>query len=86
MAGKYTPLEKYLAGLPLTQREVTLSFEQIERILGKTLPSSAYNHQAWWANEVAGSHVEAHAWLSAGWKVESLDLARKQVRLIRNLE
>ena len=42
MAGKYTPLENYLRDLPVTQKEVTLSFEQIERILNNNLPSSAY--------------------------------------------
>jgi hypothetical protein len=33
MAGKYTPLENYLRDLPESQREVTLRFEEIERIL-----------------------------------------------------
>ena len=33
MAGKYTPLENYLRDLPESQREVTLRFGQIERIL-----------------------------------------------------
>ena len=40
MAGKYTPLENYLRDLPDSQREVTLSFEQIERILNDKLPPS----------------------------------------------
>lgn len=33
MAGKYTPLENYLRDLPASQNEVTLRFEEIERIL-----------------------------------------------------
>jgi hypothetical protein len=33
MAGKYTPLENYLRDLPASEKEVSLSFEQIERIL-----------------------------------------------------
>ncbi len=36
MAGKYTPLEHYLQDLPASQKEVTLSFEQIERILNQS--------------------------------------------------
>lgn len=83
MAGKYTPLEQYLRGLPENQREITLSFEQIERILNDTLPPSAYQYQAWWANEIAGSHVHAHAWMSAGWRVEILHLNEKWIRLTR---
>ncbi len=33
MAGKYAPLENHLRGLPAKQKELTLSFEQIEEIL-----------------------------------------------------
>jgi hypothetical protein len=51
VAGKYTPLEKYLRDLPEGQREITLRFEQIERILNDKLPPSAYEYWAWWANE-----------------------------------
>ena len=83
MSGKYAPLEHYLRDIPPTQREVTLAFEQIERILNDKLPPSAYQYQAWWANEKEGNHVNARAWANAGWKVESLDFNRKQVKLVR---
>ena len=45
MAGKYTPLENYLRDLPANQKEVALSFEQIERILNAKLPPSAYEYR-----------------------------------------
>jgi len=83
MAGKYTPLEHYLTALPAIQRDVTLSFEQIERILNDKLPPSAYNHRAWWANEREGQHVHAHAWLDAGWKVNTVNFNQKWVRFLR---
>jgi hypothetical protein len=83
MTGKYTPLEHYLRDLPETQKEVTLSFEQIERILNDKLPPSAHQYQAWWANEKEGNHVNARAWANAGWKVESVDFNRKLTRLVR---
>jgi hypothetical protein len=83
MAGKYTPLENYLRDLPESQREVTLRFEQIERILNDRLPPSAYEYQAWWAKEKEGNHVNARSWSNAGWKVESLDFSEKWVKLIR---
>jgi hypothetical protein len=82
MAGKYTPLENYLRDLPESQREVTLGFEQSERILNDKLPPSAYEYQAWWANEKEGNHVNARSWSKAGWKVESLDFNGKWVKLI----
>jgi hypothetical protein len=83
MAGKYTPLENYLRDLPESQREVTLGFEQIERILNDKLPSSAYEYRQWWENEKEGNHVNSRAWSNAGWKVESLDFNEKWVKLIR---
>ena len=83
MPGKYTPLEQYLRDLPGTQKEVTLSFEQIEGIISSKLPPSAYGYQAWWANEKEGNHVNARAWAHAGWKIENLNLNQKWVKLIR---
>ena len=83
MAGKYIPLENYLRDLPEDQEEVTLGFEQIERILNSKLPSSAYEDQRWWEHETEGNHVNQRAWTNAGWKVESLDVNEKWVKLIR---
>ena len=83
MAGKYTALENYLRDLPPDQTEVTLSFEQIERIVGARLPPSAYEYQQWWDHEKEGNHVNARAWANAGWKVQSIDFNQKQARLVR---
>ena len=83
MPGKYTPLENYLRQLPASQGEVTLAFEQIERILNDKLPASAYEYWAWWANEKEGNHVNARAWANAGWRVESVDFHKKLARLVR---
>ena len=83
MSGKYTPLEKYLRDLPASQREVTLAFEEIEKILKSKLPSSAYEDRRWWDHETEGNHVTKRSWSSAGWKVESLDLNAKWVKVVR---
>ena len=83
MTSKYTPFELYLRSLSLGQKEITLSFEQVERILNDKLPRSAYQHRAWWANEKSGSHVHAHAWLDAGWKVDTVNFSAKWVHLVR---
>lgn len=83
MAGKYTPLEKYLRELPTSQQEVTLGFEEIERIIHAKLPPSAHEYREWWANEKEGNHVNARAWANAGWKIEGVDFNRKQARLVR---
>lgn len=83
MAGKYTPLEKYLTDLPNATREITLTFEQIEKILAGRLPASAYEDQRWWEHETEGNHVSARAWSTAGWKIELLDVSAKWVKFVR---
>jgi hypothetical protein len=83
MVGKYSPLENYLRDLPASQKEVALSFEQIEDILKSKLPASAYEDQRWWLREKEGNHINKRAWANAGWKVERVDVNRKQARLIR---
>ena len=84
MTGKYTPLEHYLRDLPESQSEVALGFQQIERILNAKLPSSAYEDQRWWLKETEANHVNARSWTNAGWKIESLDVNQKRVKLIRS--
>ena len=83
MTGKYTPLEHYLRDLSATQRAVTLRFELIEKILNDKLPSSAYEDRRWWDHETEGNHVNKRAWSNAGWKVASLDVNKKWVKLVR---
>jgi hypothetical protein len=83
MAGKYTPLEHYLKGFPASQGEVTLSFEQIERILINKLPRSAYQYQAWWNYERNPRQPEKQAIANAGWKVETVNFSERWVKFIR---
>jgi hypothetical protein len=83
MAGKYTPLENYLRDLPESQSEASLSFQQIESILNAQLPSSAYEDRRWWDHETEGNHLTLRAWSNAGWKIASLDVKQKRVKLIR---
>jgi hypothetical protein len=79
----YTPIKKFLSELPARQTDIILTFEQIEHILNDRLPPSAFQYPAWWENEKGGSHVQAHAWLNAGWKVGTADLEKKWVKFIR---
>jgi hypothetical protein len=73
---KYAPFAEYLEGQ--ATRSVTLSFEEVAGLVGG-LPKSARDHRAWWANDE--SHVQARAWLQAGWLVESVDLGAARVTL-----
>lgn len=60
---------------------VSLGFSDIESILSRALPASAYRHRAWWAN--TESHSQAAEWLQRGWRASDLDLEREQVTFRR---
>lgn len=83
MAGKYIPFENYLRSLPANQSEVSLHFEQIEKILKSKLPSSAYEDHRWWEHKTEGNHRNTRAWSNAGWRIESLEVSAKRVKFVR---
>lgn len=68
---KYQQLLEYLRRID--QREVTLTFAQIELLMNETLPDSARFKRAWWSNRSKGA-LQASAWMEAGYLVEKLDL------------
>ncbi|GAB4514283.1 MAG: hypothetical protein Tsb0019_12180 [Roseibium sp.] len=70
---KYEPLREHLA-----RREDVVwaaKLNEVEEIIGSSLPRSAREHRTWWANS-GGSLVHQNAWLDAGWRVERTDLMR----------
>lgn len=72
---KYYKLENYL--IQSEDSVLTLSFSEIEKILGFALPPSAYEHPAPWSN--SNSHSIALAWLNAGYNAEQLSLTRQTI-------
>lgn len=80
---KYDSLKRYLSNLQPTQNEITLPFKKIEEIIHDKLPKSAHIHRAWWSNEKNGVHVSAHAWMEAGWKVDTVNQGERWVRFVR---
>jgi hypothetical protein len=71
--GKYDPLRDCLRVAP---DEIEWSFDDVSDLVGG-LPASARDHPAWWGNE--HTHVQSAAWLSAGYKVESVNLVLGRV-------
>jgi hypothetical protein len=78
---KYAPLKRHLESQKGS--ELPMTFAEIEKVLGFTLPDSARSHQPWWSNHV-GSHVNAAAWRDAGWKTSRVDLAGERVTFVRD--
>jgi hypothetical protein len=60
---------------------IRLDFQEVERILGRALPKSAGDYQAWWANDP--THSQAKAWLEVGWQTENLNLHGRTVEFVR---
>ncbi|RKN74173.1 DUF7662 domain-containing protein [Paenibacillus ginsengarvi] len=65
---KYTLLEKFLK----QKATITLTYSEIEHILGIPLPQLAYKHRSWWGNQPEAT--QALAWLRSGWLVDSVEL------------
>lgn len=80
---KYLPLAQHLVSQPAATRALRLSFGQVEEILGDTLPVSARKYRPWWANSRSG-HVQATAWLSVGWNVDTVDQSTEVVTFLRS--
>ncbi len=73
---KYQPLLEYLQRSD--RPEITLTFPEIETLMGETLPESARNQKRWWGNRSKGA-LQASAWMNAGYVVEEVDLAKECV-------
>ena len=61
----YTLLEEHLRGR--SEARISLCFADIEKIIGRPLPSSARKHRAWWSNTSQHSCASAgvaQCWLS----------------------
>lgn len=60
-ARKYLPLNRYLEQLDPNQETVSITFTEIEEILGSALPPSAWLSHYW-----AGSSVARYNWERSG--------------------
>lgn len=78
--GKYEPLTHYLENLP--DEIWDARFADVERVLGFSLPASAHEYAAWWANQEPG-HSQTRGWRDAGWETGRVDLAAKRLRFVR---
>ncbi len=78
----YDPLRKWLVQQGKT---VTVTFGELEKILGRPLPYSASHYSSWWDNEeiVKTNHVQAKAWHAAGYRVTDLKMIERVVTFKR---
>ena len=79
---KYRTLSQYFQAQGTDFLRMT--FDEVEREAGFKLPRSARAHQAWWANDRM-RHVQAKAWLDAGFETEQVDM-RAQMLVFRRVK
>lgn len=81
ISAKYRGLAEYLLSSNATR--VTLSYPQIEEILGFSLPDTARKFkQSYWAN--TETHSYASSWMAVGYKTR-IDVDSDTVTFIKNL-
>jgi len=80
---KYLPLDKWFCGRPALEQKLTLTFEQIEKILGTPLPASSIK-PSWWTNVHPKIQSHRTAWLNHGWLVDEYDPRTKIVKFKRS--
>jgi hypothetical protein len=73
--GKYSPLREFLA--KQGREFVPMSFEEIEHVLGESLPASK-QYPAWWSNNPS-NNVMTKEWIAAGYQTESVDIAGEKL-------
>jgi hypothetical protein len=76
-------LREFLKKTPAHSNDITLSFDQINQILGRKLPATANNRQQWWGNQTGHTHSQAMAWRAAGFKVGRAKMDKRWVRFER---
>lgn len=73
---KYEPLTQFLARNGA--EKISLTFEDIEKLIGAKLPGSASKYRAWWSNNPSNS-VMTKAWLDAGYVSKDVSLAERKL-------
>ena len=73
--GKYAPLQQFLQ--KQTDKQIILTYAEVESILGFKLPKSAYTYTMWWNPK---GHPHCQAWLQAGYNVaDASETLRTQI-------
>ena len=78
----YEQFTKYLDDIG--EDSFSISFGEIEKIIGEKLPESAFQYQAWWSN--SDSHPFMREVLSHNWKSRKLNLERKNIEFYKTSE
>ncbi len=79
---RYAPLAIWLQKVPITDESISLSFKEIEQIIGDELPASARLYRIWWSNNLK-INPHARQWWEAGWRISTIRMAEEIVVFTR---
>ncbi len=79
--GKFSPITDYLKNCNASK--ITLSFNQIEEIIGAPLCRSARTYNAYW--HTSKTHMLPLAWEDAGYIMHDLDMPNELVTLVKTV-
>ncbi len=74
--GKYDRLGEFLQSQ--RNKEVPMTFAEIERVIGEKLPPNSPQYPAWWSNNPT-NNVMTKVWLAAGFRTEQVDVKARRV-------
>ena len=78
---KYDPLRAFLLLTPQHLQDMTVSFDQISKIINTKLPASATAHRQWWENQSDTSdRPQNQTWIDAGFEVKEVNLQQRWVK------
>lgn len=80
---KYLPLEEWFRNQAATTKQIKLTFDQVETILGVPLPASAIKLKTWWTNVQPKIQSHRTAWLNNGWVVAEFDQQARWAKFVR---
>ncbi len=72
---KYRPLYVHLS--QRSEKDIFMTFYEVQEILGFNLPTSAWKYHAFWANNENGQHHHCKSWIDAGYK--TVDVPRNTI-------
>jgi hypothetical protein len=79
MESKYAPFEIFLSTCP--DEYLRISFKEIEKIIGTSLPKTAYLHDNWWANTIYQPFMKII--LRSGWRQKKIEMFIEYVEFER---
>ena len=74
--GKYEPLRSFLERQAAA--EVPMTFAEIEKVIGTSLPEKSKTLRPWWSNN-PNNNVMTKEWLAAGYRTERVDMGGERL-------